>query len=107
MENDGGSSWHIKALPAGWKKTDDETIAAILALQNAKENLAENWAAALACHAAIKDGDYLDNESAFALAESVLSLTGEGGQIPRCPHGRPLWVELSKEDLFRAVRRKE
>jgi DNA mismatch repair protein MutL len=93
-------SWHIEALPAGWRLPDAETVRFILDLRTAGENIAERWAATLSCHGAIKDGDYLDDASALALAEEALKL-----QIPRCPHGRPIWFELSREDLFRAVRR--
>ncbi|MDR2741373.1 MAG: DNA mismatch repair endonuclease MutL [Treponema sp.] len=93
-------AWHIDALPSGWRLSDDETLRSILDLRTAGENIAERWAATLSCHGAIKDGDYLDDASALALAEKALKL-----QVPRCPHGRPIWFELSREDLFRAVRR--
>jgi DNA mismatch repair protein MutL len=95
------NSWHIEALPSNWKLSDTETVQAILELRTAGENIAERWAATLACHSAIKDGDYLDDTTALALAEAALSLP-----VPRCPHGRPIWSEISREDLFRAVRRK-
>jgi DNA mismatch repair protein MutL len=93
-------NWRIEALPADWRLSDAETVQAILDLKTAGENMAERWAATLSCHGAVKDGDYLDNASALALAEKALRLP-----VPRCPHGRPLWFELSREDLFRAVRR--
>ncbi|MDR0377980.1 MAG: DNA mismatch repair endonuclease MutL [Spirochaetaceae bacterium] len=93
--------WTIEALPSGWRLPDAETVRSILDLRTAGENMAERWAATLACHGAIKDGDYLDDVSALALAKEALKL-----KIPRCPHGRPVWFELSRDDLFRAVRRR-
>jgi DNA mismatch repair protein MutL len=99
LERD-GAAWRLKALPQGWKLGDRETIREILALREAGDNIAERWAASLACHGAVRDGDYLDEESALALAEEALKLPE-----PRCPHGRPLWMELSRENLFKAVRR--
>ncbi|GHT77188.1 DNA mismatch repair protein MutL [Spirochaetia bacterium] len=93
-------SWHIEALPENWKLSDSETVQEILTLRTAGENIAEHWAATLSCHGAVKDGDYLDDTTALALAEAALSLP-----IPRCPHGRPVWSEISRETLFRAVRR--
>jgi DNA mismatch repair protein MutL len=93
-------SWRIDALPAGWKLPDGETVREILNLRNAGENIAERWAATLSCHGAIKDGDYLDDTAALALAEKALALP-----VPRCPHGRPLWAEITREALFKAVRR--
>jgi DNA mismatch repair protein MutL len=53
-----------------------------------------------ACRAAVKDGEVLDREAARELALRALALPE-----PRCPHGRPIWVRLGREELFRLVRR--
>jgi DNA mismatch repair protein MutL len=95
-----GTGWRIEALPAGWRAGDAETVKEILELREAGENMAERWAATLCCHAAVRDGDQLDDESAFTLAKEALALPD-----PRCPHGRPVWTELSREALYKAVRR--
>jgi len=97
-----GDSWRIEALPADWRMSDEETIKEILDLNTAGENIAEHWAAVVSCRAAIKDGDYPDDETAFALGKKALSLPDS-----RCPHGRPIWTEISKDALFAAVRRTE
>jgi DNA mismatch repair protein MutL len=101
LENEDGA-WRIEALPAGWKRGDAETVEEILSLRNSGGGMTETWAASLACKAAIKDGDYLDDLSARELAAAALAVP-EG----RCPHGRPIWLEISREDLFKAVRRTE
>jgi DNA mismatch repair protein MutL len=101
LENEDGA-WRIEALPAGWKHGDGETVEEILSLRNSGGGMTETWAASLACKAAIKDGDYLDDLSSRELAAAALAIP-EG----RCPHGRPIWLEISREDLFRAVRRTE
>ena len=95
-----GDLWLIEALPVGWKRSDGETVAEILSLRNAGENMAERWAATLACHTAVRDGDYLDEGTALAIAEEAFALP-----IHRCPHGRPIWTEIGREDLLRAVKR--
>ena len=100
ITKDGGGGWLIEALPAGWQAGDGETVEEILKLRTAKENIAERWAATLSCHRAVKDGDYLDDGAALELAEAALALP-----IPRCPHGRPIWVEITRDDLFRLVKR--
>jgi DNA mismatch repair protein MutL len=92
--------WQIKALPVLWRLSDAETIRELLNLRSAGENIAERWAATIACHSAIRDGDYLDNESALSLAEELLCLP-----LQTCPHGRPVLTEIKREDLFKAVRR--
>jgi DNA mismatch repair protein MutL len=95
-----GAGWRIEALPAGWRLGDAETVREILSLREAGEHMAERWAATLCCHTAVRDGDYLDDQAAAALAEEALGLPD-----PHCPHGRPLWTEISREALYRAVRR--
>ncbi|MDR2741910.1 MAG: DNA mismatch repair endonuclease MutL [Treponema sp.] len=100
ISSDSDDAWIIEALPSGWALGDGETVEEILKLKTAGENMAEHWAATLSCHGAIKDGDYLDDTAALELAGAALAL-----KIPRCPHGRPLWVEVSREDLFRGVQR--
>jgi DNA mismatch repair protein MutL len=92
--------WHIGALPENWRLSDQETLKALRELQEAGENMAERWAATLSCHSAVRDGDYLDDRTALALAEAALALP-----VPRCPHGRPIWFEISRENIYRAVRR--
>jgi DNA mismatch repair protein MutL len=95
-----GDEWLIEALPAGWKLSDRETVEEILNLKNAKENIGERWAATYSCRSAAKDGDFLDERTALALAEEALALP-----VSRCPHGRPIWLELTRDNLFKAVKR--
>ncbi len=92
--------WHIEALPVNWKLDDQKTVEEILGLRTAPGDMARRWAATLACHAAIKDGDYLDPGAALALAEAALKLPD-----PHCPHGRPIWSEISLEFLMKSVKR--
>jgi DNA mismatch repair protein MutL len=101
IEIEGGQgAWRIEALPALWRLGDGETVNEIMKLRAAGENIAERWAAALACHAAVRDGDYLDSETALALAERALALP-----VQRCPHGRPILTEIRQKDLLKAVQR--
>ena len=95
-----GNGWRIDALPAGWRLGDGETVREILNLRNAKENIAGRWAATLCCHQALRDGDYLDDDASLALAREAFALPD-----PHCPHGRPVWTEISREALYKAVRR--
>ena len=99
VERDGGS-WRVDSLPANWKLSDSETVREILDLRNAGANIAERWAAVLCCHQAVRDGDYLDDATAMDLVREALALPD-----PHCPHGRPVWTEISREALCRAVRR--
>jgi len=100
IKDESGNGWRIEALPADWRMGDGATVKEILELRTAGENMAKRWAATLCCRAAIKDGDYPDDETAFALGKEALNLPD-----PRCPHGRPIWTEISREALFKAVKR--
>ena len=97
-EEDG--QWRIEALPSVWRLSDKETIEEILKLKYSGKHLAEHWAIKLSCMGAIKDKDYLDGETALDLAKEALSLPD-----PHCPHGRPIWHEVHREELLKAVRR--
>jgi len=95
-----GDGWRIDSLPSGWKLGDAETVREILELRNAGGNVAERWAAVCCCHQAVKDGDYLDDATAKDLVKEALALPD-----PHCPHGRPVWTEIGRDALCRAVRR--
>jgi len=64
------------------------------------ESPGESITATMACRAAVKDGDILDESAARELVTKSLALP-----FPRCPHGRPLWVALDKTSLYRMVGR--
>ncbi|MDR2901153.1 MAG: DNA mismatch repair endonuclease MutL [Treponema sp.] len=100
IKKSGNHAWQIEALPAAWKLSDKKTVENILQLRSSGEDITRRWAATLACHAAIKDGDYLDADAALSLAEEALALSD-----PHCPHGRPLWTEMHLESLLKAVKR--
>jgi DNA mismatch repair protein MutL len=57
-------------------------------------------AAGAACRLAIKEGERVDPVTAVALCRQALDLPGG-----RCPHGRPIWRELSEDQLLRWVDR--
>jgi DNA mismatch repair protein MutL len=56
--------------------------------------------ATMACRAAVKDGDELDLAAARDLIARSLELP-----LPRCPHGRPIWIKLDRPSLDRMVGR--
>jgi DNA mismatch repair protein MutL len=68
------------------------------------EDREKNWKKKLyamaSCKAAVKDGERLDRSTAEKLIGQAFLLP-----FPRCPHGRPLWFEISKDELFQLVGR--
>jgi len=56
--------------------------------------------ASIACKAAVKDGDLLEDRAATTLIAQALALP-----LPRCPHGRPIWLKLDRKTLERMIGR--
>lgn len=63
-------------------------------------NLKKELYASMACKHAIKEGEILDQQTALKLIEQTLAL-----KEPFCPHGRPLWIELTEVQLYQWIKR--
>jgi DNA mismatch repair protein MutL len=103
LEREGSGAnlrWKITSLPAEWKLDDSSTVRELRGLRDTGTAFIQHAIALAACHSAVRDGDYLDAASALELARSALDLS-----LRRCPHGRPIMTELSREFLFKAVKR--
>ncbi len=96
LERDGGK-WTVAAAPAPLAKGAAE---AARELARGSGDALRAAAAMAACRAAVKDGDELDAAAAESLITGALSLPE-----PRCPHGRPIWARITREQLYRLVRR--
>lgn len=92
-----GDSWLVAAAPAELAKGAAEAARA-LAREGGDARRAAR--ALAACRAAIKDGDALDDATAEELIARSLELPE-----PRCPHGRPIWTRVTREQLYKLVRR--
>jgi len=96
----GENRWRITHLPERFSGLEGEIVQGIREQSLPKASFQSKLFADLACKAAVRDGEVLDTYSAEALVEKALSLP-----IPRCPHGRPIWLKISREELFQAVGR--
>lgn len=93
--------WQLEAIPVEYCENTEDMIETILELQGLEDALDRRFLAEMACKAALKAGDYLDGITAVELAERTLAL-----DEPRCPHGRPLFVEVTADGLARLIGRK-
>jgi DNA mismatch repair protein MutL len=96
----GNGTWEFSAVPITWKGTEADLARDILDKRVKPEEIGYHMAATNACKAAVKDGYVLDRDTATRLAKDALSLSD-----PHCPHGRPIWTTITKEELFARVRR--
>ena len=92
--------WHFTSIPARWKGNQGDLYEAIFSKRVSPQEIIYQIAAMTSCKAAVKDGTILGPEAAEKLAKEALAL-----KDPHCPHGRPVWTTLTKEELFDRVRR--
>lgn len=95
-----GGVWQITGIPASAVGMEKDIAAFLITQKSTGEILQKELYSLIACKKAVKDGEVLDPVSALALAKKALSLPH-----PYCPHGRPLWFTLTREELFRLVGR--
>ncbi|WP_294429765.1 DNA mismatch repair endonuclease MutL [uncultured Treponema sp.] len=99
-ENQGSGKWIFTSVPARWQGNQEDLKKALFEKHVSPEEIIYQIAAMTACKAAVKDGTILGPEAAENLAREALLL-----KDPHCPHGRPCWTTLTKEELFDRVRR--
>jgi DNA mismatch repair protein MutL len=92
-----GSAWIVAAAPPELSKAAAEAVRELARGTGDPRRAARALAA---CRAAIKDGDRLDDAAAEELIARALELPE-----PRCPHGRPIWSRITREQLYKLVRR--
>ena len=93
-------TWELTALPQAARGLEEEIMSLLEDGSSEPEALEKEMWANLACKAAVKDNDVLDDEAAKKLLADAFNL-----DVPRCPHGRPIWFELSREELFELMGR--
>ncbi|MBQ0163469.1 MAG: DNA mismatch repair endonuclease MutL [Treponema sp.] len=100
LKNCSNGKWQITAVHERWTLSESDLQKMLLDEKVAPEKILTHIAATTACKAAIKDGYYLDSDTAAELCEKALNL-----EDPHCPHGRPIWTAITREKLFELVRR--
>ena len=87
-------------MPVQWKGTEADLERDLLNKRIAPEELVASLASTNACRQAVMDGTILDDDTACQLALDTLAL-----EDPHCPHGRPLWIKISRQDMDVGVKR--
>ena len=100
IEKSGKNTWEVHTTPDRWKGTEKDLHDSILSKKLEPSEIIRSIAAMTACRAAVMDGHVLDDITASRLARDALNL-----EDPHCPHGRPVYTELSREKLFMLVKR--
>ncbi|MDA3809065.1 MAG: DNA mismatch repair endonuclease MutL [Spirochaetaceae bacterium] len=101
MENSEPGLWKITAIPKSAINMEGEIVEFLKNQKGSIVELEKELYATMSCRSAVKDGDSVDSVSALELIKGAFQL-----ESARCPHGRPIWFELSKNELFELVGRK-
>lgn len=101
-KNKGNGRWEFTTLHERWNGTEEDLYHALLDVKSAPKDLIYSIAASTACKAAVKDGTILEDAAAEKIARAALKL-----EDPHCPHGRPCYTTITRENLFHLVRRTE
>lgn len=99
-KNCGSGRWEFYSTPIRWKGTEEDLAHDLLYKHVSPADICSAIAAMTACRAAVKDGTVLDSATACRIAEEALSLPD-----PHCPHGRPVYTSITREQLFSLVKR--
>jgi len=92
--------WSLEGLPARAVELEDTIIRFLRNPEGNPEDLMVELYATMACRKAIKDGDPIGTSTAYEIISQAIELP-----VPRCPHGRPLWYEVTREELFQLLGR--
>ena len=92
--------WEMSSLPAACRKSEHEIVSYIQTQTGDIESIRKGLFAIIACHAAIKAGDELDELTARSLVKRCFGL-----EHMVCPHGRSFTFSISREELYRQVGR--
>jgi DNA mismatch repair protein MutL len=101
-ENCGDGRWEFSAVPLCWQGSEMDLRQDLLEKRLSPAEIVTALAAITACRAAIKEGTVLDDTTAIDIIEETFAL-----ETTRCPHGRPLWFTISRDELYQRVRRTE
>lgn len=92
--------WDIKSVNSQWEGNEQDLEKDLLEKRIAPQDIIRSLAASHACRTAVKDGTILDRETAVKLISDIFKL-----EDPHCPHGRPVWTVITREELFTRVKR--
>ena len=92
--------WELAALPEAFRSMVGELVEFLVETRGDERELDQRLYARMSCRAAVKEGDSMDELAARDLIGRTFTLNNA-----RCPHGRPIWYELNRTELYHLVGR--
>ena len=100
LSDEGSGVWQVTAVPTRWTGTERDLIRDITGVPKNAGDILYRILASAACRAACKDHAILDPVTQQRIASQAFDLPE-----PICPHGRPIWIVLTREELFKRIKR--
>ncbi|MFO7848906.1 MAG: DNA mismatch repair endonuclease MutL [Spirochaetia bacterium] len=100
VEQEKEGIWNLTAVPEKCTGMEREIIEFLQSPKERVSSIETALYADIACKRAVKEGEHLDPTSSSELIKKTLSLPEA-----RCPHGRPVWISLSKSELTHLIGR--
>ena len=101
VELEGGRPRRITALAEPLHQLPAQWLGEYVAgMRGSAADLERAALADIACKLAVKDGEVLDHDAAVAIARESFAI-----DLQHCPHGRPLWYSVTRDQLNAQVGR--
>ena len=101
LQSGGGGRYSITEIPVAAARLPADHLGRFVRLcAGTPEDFDRDVYSGLACRLAIKEGEVIDDDSGQRLLERSFRIDPQ-----RCPHGRPLWFEISRTALEGSVGR--
>ena len=100
IKKDETGQLYIDAMPSSFFELKNDVLNLLVTQTGDFENIKTELYARAACKKALKAGDAIDYDKAIDLIKKVFAMP-----MPRCPHGRPLSVALSRKELDKQFKR--
>ena len=100
IKKDETGQLYIDAMPSSFFELKNDVLNLLVTQTGDFENIKTELYARAACKKALKAGDAIDYDKAIDLIKKVFAMP-----MPRCPHGRPLYWQLTKDKLYQLLER--
>ena len=100
IKKDETGQLYIDAMPSSFFELKNDVLNLLVTQTGDFENIKTELYARAACKKAFKAGDAIDYDKAIDLIKKVFAMP-----MPRCPHGRPLYYQLTKDKLYQFLER--
>ena len=100
IKKDDTGDYYIDAMPAQFFEIRNDVLKIITESPGNINEIRKNLFASISCKKAVKKGDSLTAEQAVEIIRGAFNL-----KQPFCPHGRPVWKKITKQELLEEINR--